>query len=94
MNNLKIRPNENRKSDRLGQFTLMQITNFEVINFGVNKIPFFDFQNNKIYNNQDLCTVYGCEKPSIYAGFRLITITLLRPKIQIQLYVEFGFFCL
>ena len=28
----------------------------------------------------EICTVFGCEKPSIYAGLRLITITLLRPK--------------
>ena len=33
-----------------------------------------------IHSNQGLCTVYGCEKPSIYAGLCLITITLLRPK--------------
>ena len=28
----------------------------------------------------EICTVFGCEKPSIYAGLRLITITLLRPS--------------
>ena len=33
---LKIRPNENRKSDRLGHFLLMQKINFYVINFGIN----------------------------------------------------------
>ena len=26
-----------------------------------------------------LCTVFDCEKPSIYASFHLITVTLLRP---------------
>ena len=36
--------------------------------------------NTKLHRNQDLCTVYDCEKPSIYAGLRLITITLLRPN--------------
>ena len=36
--------------------------------------------NTKLHRNQDLCTVYDCEKPSIYAGLRLIIITLLRPK--------------
>ena len=40
--------------------------------------------NTKLHRNQDLCTVYDCEKPSIYAGLRLITITLLRPKSEIR----------
>ena len=31
------------------------------------------------HGNQEICTVFGCEKPSIYAGLCLITITLLRP---------------
>ncbi len=38
--------------------------------------------NTKLNSNQEICTVFDCEKPSIYAGFRLITITLLRPKTE------------
>ena len=34
----------------------------------------------KYHSNQGICTVFDCEKPSIYAVFRLITITLLRPN--------------
>ncbi len=37
------------------------------------------------YSNQGLCTVFDCKKPSIYAGFRLITITLLRPRKRLPL---------
>ena len=38
--------------------------------------------NTKLHRNQDLCTVYDCEKPLFYAVFGVITITLLRPKID------------
>lgn len=44
-------------------------------------MPFFEFHNNKTYSNQGICTVYDCEKLNVYAEFRLITVTLLRPKI-------------
>ena len=39
----------------------------------------------------EICTVFGCEKPSIYAGLRLITITLLRPKNRVS-FMEARFF--
>ena len=58
---------------------MKQLTSLQY--FFLRELDFSKVQNSSnFYSNQGICTVFDCEKRLFYAGLRLITITLLRPK--------------